>query len=317
MRHPVAILPVAALLIPLAPISVLRAQSAHPPRASGMTLQPGDEILIRSLIVKELSEKTFKLDERGDINAPLLSRVHLAGLSVPDAEKALVTKASKYYVNPDLEVSLSSAHADQFSVIGSVGAPGVYQIKTRLRLLDALSQAGGVRPDAGPYAVVTRVASSGPIPVPSSQPDASGGSVATVDLKSLLNAADAGNNFVIQPNDSISIPAAQVVYVIGNVKHAGGFTLNGRPNLSVLQALALAEGLDVRAAPSKARILRRETQPEQQIPVDLKKLLKGKEEDVVLHPNDILFVPSSTEKVVATRSIEAMIQIGTGLLIWR
>ena len=122
---------------------------------------------------------------------------------------------------------------------------------------------------------------------------------------------------MIQPHDVISVPPAQLVYVVGNVKRAGGFALGGRPTLTVIQALALAEGLDPRAAPERARILRRGSGSDQQITVDMKKILAGKAEDVVLRPNDILFVPNSAMKTITTRSIEAAIQIGAGLAIFR
>ena len=121
---------------------------------------------------------------------------------------------------------------------------------------------------------------------------------------------------MILPHDVISIPSAQIVYVVGNVKHPGGFTLSGKSDLTVLQALSLAEGLDPRASPERTRIIRRTNLPEQQITIDLKKILAGKSEDLLLQPNDILFVPTSTAKVITSRSIEAAITIGTGLAIF-
>jgi polysaccharide export outer membrane protein len=105
--------------------------------------------------------------------------------------------------------------------------------------------------------------------------------------------------------------------VVGNVRHPGGFSLNGKVDLSVMQVLALAEGPDPRAAPQRSRVLRRTRGSEQQIPVDLKRILAGKAEDIVLQPNDILFVPSSAAKVITNRTIDAAVQIGTGLAIFR
>ena len=103
--------------------------------------------------------------------------------------------------------------------------------------------------------------------------------------------------------------------MVGNVKKAGGFALGGKPSLSVLQALALAEGLDPRAAGSRARILRPGQATTAQIPVDVKKILEGKAKTFVLRPNDILFIPSNAMKSVTMRTIEAAIQIGTGIAI--
>jgi polysaccharide export outer membrane protein len=154
--------------------------------------------------------------------------------------------------------------------------------------------------------------------------------VAQVSVQSLVEARNPTENIVIQPFDVISIPRADVIYVVGNVKKSGSFDLNGKRSLSVVEALALAGGFDVRAASKHARVLRapgvgktviaqnqRMIGNRQEIMVDLTKVLGGKAEDIHMQPNDILFVPNSTAKTVTSRSIEAALQIGMGLLIWR
>jgi polysaccharide export outer membrane protein len=118
------------------------------------------------------------------------------------------------------------------------------------------------------------------------------------------------------PHDVVSVPPAQIVYVIGNVKHAGGFSLAGKGDVSVLQALALAERLDPRAAPRNARILRRGygTEAERkEITLDVQKILEGKADDISLNPNDVLFIPNSKAKTVTYRSIEAALQLAIGM----
>lgn len=279
-------------------------------------LQQGDEISLHSLIVKELGDKTFRIDDQGAVNLPLLGRIRLADLSATQAEDVLRSKLKTYYIDPDLEVNITSVHTQTVSILGSVALAGIHEMKGRITLLDALSMAGGVRPEAGPTLVLTRPASNGPIPLETAHATASNESVVEIDLKDLLDGRRPEENILVLPNDVISVPAAQIVYVIGNVKHAGGFTLSGKSNLTVIQALSLAEGPDPRAALENARILRRSAGHEEQVIVDLKKILKNKAEDVDLQPNDILFIPSSTAKVISSRTIEAAIQIGTGLLIF-
>jgi polysaccharide export outer membrane protein len=295
--------------------------TAAPARGHGegtatYVLGPNDEVTVRSLQMKEVADKTFRLDQEGQVNFPMIGRIRLSNLTASQAEELLSSKFKTYYVEPDLQLSVSTFHTEPVSVIGAVGNPGIHEMKGRTTLLDALSLAGGVRGDAGPVVVLTRDAAHGPIRGPNAHTRFSGESVAEIDLKNLLEAHDAAENILVQPYDVISVPPAQLVYVVGNVKHAGGFTLSGKSSLSVLQAISLAEGLDPRAMPEKARILRRGTQSEQQIAVDLKKIMNGKGEDVTLQSNDILFVPSSTSKVITSRTIEAAIQIGTGLIIF-
>jgi polysaccharide export outer membrane protein len=282
------------------------------------TLRADDEVTMHSVQVKEVAGKSFRIDQNGEINSPLLGRVHLAGATVPQAESLLSSKLKTFYLEPDVALNVSGLHSDPLSIIGAVGAPGVHQVRGQMTLLEVLSSAGGVRTDAGPVVKITREKLYGPIPHPSAHESASGDSIADINLKSLMEARNPEENIQVRPRDVISIPLAEVVYVVGNVKRAGGFPLGGKPNLSVLQALSLAEGLDARAAPKNARILQRsstEGGESTQTPIDVKAILEGKAKDVTLHPNDILFIPSSTAKSVAARTIEAAIQIAAGVAI--
>ena len=110
-----------------------------------------------------------------------------------------------------------------------------------------------------------------------------------------------------------------MVYVIGDVKRSGGFVLGEHQSMSVLQALSQAEGINTTADSRHARILRMKDnthQPEETY-VDVKGVLSGKKSDIALQGNDVLFIPASTGKKAAARSIEAVIQAGTGYAIWR
>ena len=79
-------------------------------------------------------------------------------------------------------------------------------------------------------------------------------STGQVMLKDILEARDPHQNITIRPNDIISIPRAEHVYVLGAVKRAGPFALNDRDTISVLQAISLAEGLNNTAARRIAHI---------------------------------------------------------------
>ena len=100
---------------------------------------------------------------------------------------------------------------------------------------------------------------------------------------------------------------------------AGGFVLGEHQSISVLQAISLAEGLNVGADARHARILRlkRDADQREELTVDVKDVLNGKKPDVALQGDDILFIPGSTGKKAALRTLEAAIQTGTGMAIWR
>jgi polysaccharide export outer membrane protein len=150
-----------------------------------------------------------------------------------------------------------------------------------------------------------------------------GGSVSretlNINLKDLLNSPDSRTNVLIYPGDVIKVTPAGVVYVVGEVKKPGGFVLKTNENISVLQALALAEGPTRTSARSRVRIIRNDgtTGARIEIPIDLGKILAGKLPDPILLPKDIVFVPNSAGRSVLYRSAEAAIGLGTGMAIYR
>jgi len=144
-------------------------------------------------------------------------------------------------------------------------------------------------------------------------------SVGEVDLKDIIEAKRPEANIPILPHDTISVPKAEMVYVIGDVKRSGGFVLGQHKSMSVLQALSLAEGLNGTADTRHARILRMNTKADErvEIAVNVRNILNGKSGDLPLIGDDILFIPGSIGKKTTLRAIEAAIQTGSGLAIWR
>jgi polysaccharide export outer membrane protein len=141
-----------------------------------------------------------------------------------------------------------------------------------------------------------------------------------IDLKKIIDGMDPSLNVVVHSDDLISIPKARMVYVVGEVGKPGGYVLDGHGStISVLQVLALAGGVNKTAKAGDSKILHRdengETRTETQI--DVSKILASKSPDVSLHADEILFVPNSVAKNVTLRTLEAAVQIGTGMAIWR
>jgi polysaccharide export outer membrane protein len=134
-----------------------------------------------------------------------------------------------------------------------------------------------------------------------------------------MQATNPNENIPILPHDVISVPVAELVYVIGEVRKSGGFILKEQETLSVLQALSLAEGLAPTAAANRAKILRPSghSQARTEIAVDVKRLLSGQTEDIPLQANDILFIPNSAAKKALVRSLETGLQIVTGVAVYR
>jgi len=138
-----------------------------------------------------------------------------------------------------------------------------------------------------------------------------------IDLRQLVQSRDPALNIKMKPFDIVSVSKAGVVYVIGAVKKPGGFVMEDRERVTVLQALSLAEGASQFAKKSAARIVRQgENGSHQEIPVDLGKVVKGTGEDVEMTANDILVVPDSQGKYWGARGIEVAISTATAAMIY-
>jgi polysaccharide export outer membrane protein len=121
----------------------------------------------------------------------------------------------------------------------------------------------------------------------------------------------------MKPLDIVSVSKADVVYVTGAVRRPGGFVLEDRPTMTVIQAIAMAEGFTQTAAKGAARILRtNQNGSKTEVPINLRKIMNGKAEDTTLAANDILFVPDSKGKIVGYRAADTAIYTVSGLLIW-
>ncbi len=280
---------------------------------------PADQLVIRAVDIAEFEDKAVRVDDGGDIDLHLIGRIHVAGQTVEEIERMIENHLRKYLNAPDITVALTEVHGQPISVLGAVQTPGVQQLQGEETLFQVLSFAAGLRSDAGNLVTITRRLEWGRVPLPNAMDDATGQfSVASVSVKSIMSGTSPQENITIKPYDVISVPRADIIYVIGAVHKSGGFVMGDNTSLSALQVLSLAEGLDRGAAPQSAKIMRRVdgTNNRAEIPLDLRKVLAGKGADLPLKADDILFVPTSATKSAVLRTFEAMVQVGTGLAIY-
>jgi len=287
---------------------------------SSYVLGPGDQVGVQVLDLEELEDRKVRVDLRGEINLPLAGRLHVAGMTIDQVESLVATRLQAYLRQPTVTVSIDEYRSQPVSVLGAVGTPGVVQLQGRKSLFEVLSMAGGLKQEAGNLVVITRQREWGVIPLTNAKQDPSGKfTTAELSVRSIMAGKNPEENILIQPNDVISVPRAELVYVIGAVKRPGGYVLNERETISVLQALSLAEGLDRAASPKTAKVLRSVDGSAQrsETAVDVRKILSGQSKDMPLSPNDILFIPTSAVRNAALRGAEAALQIGTGIAIYR
>src|SRR5579883_208889 len=315
----------AVWLVLAAPVIVLaesttgtQKNEAPPP---GYILGANDQISVDVVEVPEFNNKSYRIDSDGTVSLPLIGRVQAAGLTLAQFEDEVRAKLQRQIRDPHLITNLVETRSQAVSVMGAVNSPGIQQLQGTRTLFDVLAAAGGLKQEAGDVITVTRQPDQGPLALPNAVRDpASGRMTAEVKVRDVLDLRDPRANIIIAPHDEISVPRAQVVYVIGNVRRAGGFTVSQGRTISALEALSLAEGLAPDAAPARAQILRRGSSTSidrQQIPIDLKKVLQGKVKDVALLPDDILFIPDNVSKRASVRALETAIQTISGVIIWR
>jgi polysaccharide biosynthesis/export protein len=289
-------------------------------RPSTYTLGPNDEISLSGTDADELVNKPFRIDPEGDISLPMVGRLHAAGLTVRQFEKLLNERLSTFVRDPHVVVTTMEVRSQPVSVLGAVKSPGTYQLQGRKTLAEIIALAGGFREDAGYVVKITREMEWGAVPLPNATVDSSNHfSLAEVSISKILEGQSPAENILIMPHDVISVPKGELVYVIGDVKKAGGFILSEREHISVLQALSMAEGTEPTADSQHAKILRLQPGHEQrqEIVVNVKKILAGSSLDVPMQPGDILFLPTSTAKKVGIRTVDAAIQAAVGIAIWR
>ena len=243
----------------------------------------------------------FRVSPSGDISLPPLGMVHVAGLSTSEAERSIEDQLHEggFYREPRVSVFQKEYATQGVSILGEVKNPGVYPLLADRHLLDLLSQAGGLTPNASKTISVTHVGASTP-------------SVVTLSKDPELAAT---SNPAILPGDTVVVATAGVVYVIGDVNKPGGFVIND--NLTVLQALALAGGNTPMAALDKAQVVRQVKGTRESVPISLKRILNGRDKDIRLQPEDILFIPSSAGKNAVSRSMQAILQAAVGVAIYR
>lgn len=323
-------------------------------RSEGDDYQIGAEDLLQISVLEapELS-RTVRVADDGEISLPLLGTVRAAGLTSRGLELVLERLLAQTYMkHPHVSVFVQEMRSHPVSVFGAVQKPGVYQIRQPKTLIEVLSLAQGLADDAGDTVIVMHNA-SGPANAAAGPPytsasatttakgfrpsakvaakatedgttsdDTSGLSSVEVNLKKLLESSDRRYNVLVYPGDVVKVTRAGIVYVVGQVHKPGGFLLKTNENISVLQALALAEGLTPDSAAKHARIVTADgtNGARREITINLDKILKGKAHDPLLHARDILFVPSSSRKAMLHgiyRSAEGTVAAVSGAAVYR
>ncbi len=258
----------------------------RPPLESNLPIEAvgPDDLLALSVADCADLTKTFRVAKDGRLTLPLLRQpLSVSGLTPPAIADAVAQALSQaqILVQPVVSVQVLEYRSHLVTVAGAVKRPGQVPVAGHMTLLDVLSAAEGVAPEAGAVVVLTASNTHTRQVIP---------------LKKLLESPTADNNPVLTGGEEVRVPEAAKVYVMGNVKKPGAFPLHDGPNTTVLKIMAECEGT-LPYSKGTAYIYRQDENGQRtETPVQLAALLARKSPDVPLYGSDVLYVPDSKGK---------------------
>ncbi|MGC2160385.1 MAG: polysaccharide biosynthesis/export family protein [Silvibacterium sp.] len=272
----------------------LTATTATPSTRESLLIGPGDLLHVTVLRESEL-EQRVRVRDSGEVTLPLIGDVHVAGLDPGAASDAIAGEYLKgnFLKHPDVAVFVEEYATQPVSVLGQVAKPGTYMITAPRTLLDLLAMAGGLTAVADRHITIERA------PGVKQREE-------RVFLSNHANDALMAN-VMIDPGDTILVPKAGIVYVLGDVGRPGGYAMENESRMTVLEAIAMAAGVNRTANEKRARVIHNVNGEFDAEDLPLREIEKGEAPDEQLHADDVIYIPFSFAKniVMGTSSIMA------------
>lgn len=273
---------------------------------SNLPTQPvgPDDLLALSVYDSPELTRTVRVDADGNIRLPMLKDpIQVRGM-VPSQLEATIARSltkGKVLVDPIVTVTIVEYQSRPVNVVGAVKNPLVFQATRPIPLLDALARAGGMREDAGSDIVVSKeVMRAGTLTRVTQN----------IPVRQLIDNADPGVNVMLHGGEEVLVPEAQKIYIVGNVKKPGAYPIRNDEETTILQLLALSEGLS--PFPAKIAYVYRRTPAgaKTEVPVELAKIMKRKAPDVPLQANDVLYIPDAKGQRLTAETLDRIAGIG-------
>jgi polysaccharide export outer membrane protein len=251
---------------------------------TGYTIGRQDLLEVSVFDLEELNQ-TVRVSDDGSITLPLLGRLAVAGLTRAELETLIAGLLEERFVrDPQVTIFVRDYESRKVAVSGAVRNPDTYEMLGDKTLLEMISLAGGLEGDLSKEIVIFRRAGDGVT------------ERVAVDLERLVYEADPALNLTVRPGDIIYVPEVERVrlFVSGAVAKPGLYEVPRDEPVTVLKAVTLAGGTTDRASEKKVQVLRSGPNGERiTLAVDLKKIKRGKIDDLELQKDDIVLVPES------------------------
>ena len=257
-------------------------------------LGSGDVLEIRVFNRPQLSRDAVRIDERGMIRMPLIKdELQASCRTGGDLARVITTLYSKYLRDPQVDVFVKEYQSQPVSVIGAVNTPGRFQLRRAVRLLELLTFAGGPSERGGKYIQVVHSAGLAQCESEGEAAVGSGAGFEAYNVHETLR-GDARANPYVRPGDTVTLPEAEQVFVVGNVVRPMAIPL--KETTTITQAIATAGGTMPDTKSDRVRIVRQTAAGKKEIFVDLQAIASRRAEDIALQANDIVEVPTSGVK---------------------
>jgi len=258
-----------------------------------------DLLEIRVFDAPEMSGPA-RVSVNGEVRMPLAGAVQAEGLTPEELGVAIEDALrGRYMVAPQVTVQVIEAQSRPVSVLGPVRQPGLVQIRGSRPLLEVLAMAGGLTPDAGETVLITRG-------------EGASRNTVTVTLDVLLDSETRNQAVFVNPGDLVTVQRAGVIYVVGEVTKPGAFPLAGGRNITALQAIALGGGMTRTASRDRVTVVRTDAAGERtMIPLSMRAIRTGRDRDLKLLPDDVVYVQNSTARTVTLGTVDTMVRLVT------
>lgn len=266
-----------------------------------LLIGPGDELKVQVFDTPEMNQ-TVRVTDSGEVPLLFVGDVKVEGLTPGEAADVIeqVLRSKQLMLHPQVAVTVDDYATEQVSIMGQVRSPGTYEITAPVSVLNVLSEAGGLTDVADRHITIQRHGRSQEI---------------VTYFFSNSSEAALEKSVMVYPGDIVVVPKAGIIYVLGDVGKPGGYTMSDNDSrMTVLEALANAGGANKTAIISNIKLIRKTSAGTTEIAVPLRAMQQGKQPDLAMQPDDVLFVPFSYMKNLVFNGSQIVASAGSALI---
>ena len=271
-------------------------------------LGPEDVISISAYDNEEFNT-TQAVRPDGYVAVLSIGDVKAEGRTIAELRQEIELRLIKFIRRPNVNIVINEYNSRKVLILGAVAKPGVVKLKSSKNLLETLSDAGGLGPDADlERSVLFRNSDLVPI-----------------NFNKLFKHGDISQNIQIEQNDAIFIASRNDnrVYLLGEVGAAGAYTWVG--GLTLLEAISLAGGYKRDAETREVLIIKGGLADPKMLLVNPKSVLEeGRlDQNIALESGDIVYVPktrlASIERYLefASKALQPILGLESSVILGR